>query len=202
VPSRLPLAAVALLVAACGDNLHDPADAAPGEADAPPPTDGQSATCQATIREVPLQPGTHFPPGKHLEWTSNPPATGPHYSVWAKWSRSYAEAIPRGYWVHNLEHGGVLLLHHCPDGCADDVAALEALAASLDADPKCTAPRRTRTIVTPDPELPADVRIAAAAWGWTYTAPCLDVASLRAFVAAHYAHAPEDTCAEGGFPLE
>ena len=177
-----------LLLAAvgCGDNLE--------------PDEPELGDCVPDIRQIAEEPGRHFPPGSMIEWSSNPPATGAHFGVWARWSRTYAEPLPRGYWVHNLEHGGVILLYRCPDGCRNIVAGLQEMVDGLDADPKCTSPRRTRTIITPDPELPAEVRVAAAAWNWTYTAECLDTESLRAFVVEHYAQAPENTCAEGGYP--
>jgi hypothetical protein len=183
--------APALLLLACGDNGGDVApDAAPL-----PPGD-----CVPVIQEFPQEAGQHFPPGSPIAWTMNPPATGKHYSVWAHWDRNYTEVLPRGYWMHNMEHGGVALLHNCPEGCPDDVAALASLTASLPVDAKCTAPIRTRTLITADPELPADVRIAAVAWNFSYTATCLDLPSLRAFIDEHYNHAPESTCADGAFP--
>jgi len=184
---RAPLAAAGfLVVVACGDNL------APVEAEPDP--------CDVEVRSFELEPGRHFPPGTALTWSSNPPATGSHYGIWARWGRTYPEPVPRGHWVHNLEHGGVVLLHRCPDGCPDDVAAIEAVVAELPVDPLCAPARPTRTLITPDPELPPDIRIAAAAWGWTYTATCVDATSLRAFIDEHYADAPENTCAEGGYP--
>ena len=39
--------------------------------------------------------------------------------------------------------------------------------------------------------------LAAAAWGATYTASCVDEASLRAFAVAHLGRGPENTCADG-----
>jgi hypothetical protein len=143
----------------------------------------------------------HVPEGTAIQWSSNPPATGQHYPTWARWNQLYDEPpCPRGHWVHNLEHGGVALLYRCPGGCDDVVTSLRALEASLPADPKCVAPVRTRTLVSADAELPADTQVAAAAWGWTYTARCFDEATLRAFVDAHYAQAPEDLCGDGTFP--
>lgn len=166
-------------------------------------SDAPPALCDVQVVPVEAQVGTHFRPGEPIPtWTTNPPATGAHYSVWARWDRAYETAVPRGYWVHNLEHGGIVFLYNCPEGCADDVAALQALTAGLDADSRCTAPIRTRTLITPDPELPAGVRFAAVAWNWSYTAPCLDIPSLRAFAVEHYAQGNEDTCAEGAFPAE
>ena len=43
----------------------------------------------------------------------------------------------------------------------------------------------------------ASVQVAAAAWGYAYTASCFDPVTLGAFISAHYARGPEDTCAQG-----
>ena len=53
----------------------------------------------------------------------------------------------------------------------------------------------SRFVIVPEPDLP--VAVAAVAWEHVYTATCLDLASLQAFVDAHYGQAPEDTCAPG-----
>ena len=77
---------------------------------------------------------------KMIEWSSNPPATGSHYWVWARWNRAYTDPVPRGHYVHNLEHGGVVLLYNCPDGCADDIAGLQAVLDALPAESEVREP--------------------------------------------------------------
>jgi hypothetical protein len=52
-----------------------------------------------------------------------------------------------------------------------------------------------RMVLTPDPLL--STPIAASAWGATYTATCIDVASLQAFANAHYGQGREDLCNDG-----
>jgi hypothetical protein len=142
-------------------------------------------------------PALHHEQGKALEWNSNPPATGPHYNVWAPWARAYDQPVPRGNWVHNLEHGGVVLLYRCPCGCPEVVERLTQLGRSLPQDSRCMPPINARWLVTPDPLLPEDTLVAAAAWGFTYRANCVDEASLRAFINEHYAKSDEDICADG-----
>jgi hypothetical protein len=204
----LTAALLAALGPGCGDSGGSGDDGDDGTApDATPVidatlADAPPALCDVQVTAIAAESGVHLRPGEPITFSSNPPATGNHYSVWARWGRTYPTAVPRGYWVHNLEHGGVVFLHNCPDGCADDIAAVEAMIAGLDADARCAAPLRTRTLITPDPELPAGVRFAAAAWNWTYTSPCLDLPSLRAFAVDHYAQGNENTCAEGAFPAE
>src|SRR5665213_2666397 len=42
-----------------------------------------------------------------ITFPENPPAGGNHYQVWAAY-QSFSFAVPRGFWVHNLEHGAVV----------------------------------------------------------------------------------------------
>jgi hypothetical protein len=133
----------------------------------------------------------------NISWNSNPPSSGPHYPIWASF-QTYATPVPRGYYVHDLEHGAVVLLYKCDAdaGCSQVAQALQAVSDSLPDDPLCVGQgARVRTVITPDPLL--DAPVAAAAWGWTYTAECVDAPTLKQFVADHYGHGPEALCAAG-----
>jgi hypothetical protein len=52
-----------------------------------------------------------------------------------------------------------------------------------------------RIILAPRPAL--DVPVAAAAWGFTYKAECVDAPSLAQFITDHYAKTAENFCAAG-----
>jgi hypothetical protein len=136
-----------------------------------------------------------MPVGSTIEWSTNPPATGPHYPSWAGWDRHYLN-LPRGTWMHNAEHGGVIVLYNCPDGCQDVVDGLYEVARNAPTDASCVAPATKRIILAADPLLPEGVQVAAVAWNTFYTASCLDP-YLQTFVDTHFRHGPEDTCAEG-----
>ena len=185
--SRLVVLTSLVLVAACSDPANEP--------DARPP-----GPCNDHAVTTTPPPGTHVSVGTAITWPTNPPSGGSHFPVWARWGATYDPALERGFWVHNTEHGGVVLLYNCPAGCTTVVDQLSLLQTALPADPRCPAPLHARTLVTADPLLPAGVQVAASAWGAYYTADCYDEPSLRAFVDANYAHGPEDTCAEGGVP--
>lgn len=45
-------------------------------------------------------------------YNSNPPTSGPHFSVWAK-SGVYDRVLSDGYLIHSLEHGYVVLNYNC-----------------------------------------------------------------------------------------
>lgn len=157
------------------------------------PTTFDGGTCTASVAAVRIGSANHVPPGSALTFTSNPPAGGDHYPEWLRWAGAYDQAA-RGNYLHNAEHGGVVILESCTSGCEPIRAALIQVGKSLPQDPICTPPINARWIVVHDPALPPGVDVAAVAWGWTFTAPCLDAAKLRAFLLEHYGNGPEALC--------
>jgi hypothetical protein len=113
-----------------------------------------------------------------VEYADPPPSSGDHDPCWARWG-VHEEPVPDENWVHNLEHGGVVFLYDCPDGCADEAADLAALATGLGA----------FAVVTPYAPMPT--RYAAVAWGWRYLTDCFEQASFEDFYARHADRAPE-----------
>jgi hypothetical protein len=189
--------------AACGSSEQGPTGAAgsagardsgPCEAssDVARPDHGD---CQPVVASHPLEGGQHLPLCAPLTYGTNPPSSGNHYPLWAAY-RSYDRAIPRGFWVHSLEHGAVVITYNCPGGCPDEVADVQAFVDGLPTD--CGTERRV--ILTPDPDL--DVRFAASAWGWTLRANCFDRGAFSAFFTDHYNHAPEAICGGGTDPTD
>jgi hypothetical protein len=186
------------IVASCGgrqdDSLVDAYDAAPGLDGAYFP----EASCFVEIDSPPLLPAVHVPIGTTIQWDSNPPSSGPHYPIWAAY-QAYTSPVPRGYYVHDLEHGAIVLLYNCDDAaCPDVAAALQSVSDAIPDDPLCAAAGqgvRVRTVITPDPLI--DAPVAAAAWGWVYRAQCVDLPTLTAFALQHYAQGPEVLCANG-----
>jgi hypothetical protein len=165
------------------------ADAAP---DGPP--------CHGTVASPQNEGAAHMPDGSPVTWNANPPASGTHYDDWAVWDRTYSTPIPRGYWVHNLEHGGIVLLHNC-SACAAEIDRLTAIRIGLPTDGMCAAPVQHRVLVTPDPDLPAGIKFAAIAWDFAWTATCVSEQEIGAFIVQHYGGGPEPTnCAAGAFP--
>lgn len=152
-------------------------------------------SCNGMTLVVPSEAGVHVAAGTDIQWSTNPPVTGMHYPIWGAYDRTYTQ-LPRGNWLHDAEHGAVVLLYNCPDGCPDVVAQLEAVVRDLDVDPGCTAPVRNRALVTGDPLLPAGVQVAAVAWDNSYTATCFDP-YIERFAHNHYGLGPEDLCNDG-----
>src|SRR5262249_7945591 len=86
-------------------------------------------SCGTGIDSPPDEGRVHVPEGTTVSYRANPPASGPHYPTPAPWGVAATE-LPRERWVHNLEHGGLVLLYHCPTGCPDVVAGWTSLMAS------------------------------------------------------------------------
>jgi hypothetical protein len=156
------------------------------------------ASCPVTIDNPAIPAAQHLPEGTAIDYATNPPAGGPHYPVWATWG-VHMNPVPRPYYVHNLEHGGVVLLYKCTDSamCASAEAFLKSVMDAVQTDSTCQPPVRVRVVITRDDAIPTP--FAASAWGWTYVSDCPDMPSLLDFVRTHYAHGPEDLCADGLF---
>jgi len=154
-----------------------------------------AAACNVRLDSPPLMTTVHIPHFAPVVYNSNPPSSGPHYTTWANY-QEYADPVDDRYLVHSLEHGAVLFLYKCEDaGCPELVDALRAVRDAVPSDPLCDPSIRVRIIIAPRPA--NDVTVAAAAWGQTYRADCVDAASLAKFVADHYAMAPENFCGPG-----
>ncbi|AUX41912.1 hypothetical protein SOCE26_033370 [Sorangium cellulosum] len=164
-----------------------------------PPLPGERE-CKVVIRTgIPLTPARHLPVCTPVQYETNPPSGGDHWPIWAEY-KSYEAPVPREIYVHSLEHGAIVLAYRCPSsGCTEVKAMLDQVRSEATSDPRCLASPggpEARLVVTPDDAL--DSPVAAAAWGATYTATCLDAASLARFVADNYAKGPEDTCSNAG----
>lgn len=114
----------------------------------------------------------------------NPPNSGPHCGNVARCG-VYSEPVSRCLYVHNLEHGHAVFLYNCPDGCPDEVARLEAAAATV----PTGANGVRRALVAQDPQMPQ--RVAALLWRRTYLADSADPEALRCLLTHQDADAPE-----------
>jgi hypothetical protein len=112
-----------------------------------------------------------------LVYGDPPPAGGDHNACWAPWG-VHSEEVPDERWVHNLEHGGVVLLYRCEEGCKDEVDVLADLVSG-----------KPQAMLTPYAEL--DARFAAVAWGVRLVSDCFDVQAFADFYERHVDRAPE-----------
>jgi hypothetical protein len=139
--------------------------------------------CEGPIGQPQCSEGQmHVTQGTEVDWLSDPPHSGPHYPTWEGWGE-HADVVPRGNWVHNLEHGGIVLSYRCADPCD---AELEILRDVIEQRPEL------RILLTPDPFLPGRERFAAISWTWIHRFDAPDLEELLCFADQHENHAPED----------
>jgi hypothetical protein len=144
----------------------------------------ECASCggQCTDEFIPSKSARHI--DGSLSYEDFPPAGGDHNACWSTWG-VHTESVPTERWVHNLEHGGVVFLYDCPDGCQAEIDALTALVNSLP---------EGRAILSPASGMPSP--FAAISWENRLLLGCIDLTQLRAFFTLHVAQAPEDTTSD------
>ncbi len=179
------------------------ADAGDPEDPAAPLSEEAVAGSACNAVERTFQPGsiTHLVPCAPVTVHTNPPAWGDHYSIFPRFG-GYDYAIPRGFYVHSLEHGGIVFTYSCTD-CSEEVDAVKSLIAENAPDPSCCSatgcsPEATNQLsLTPDPGIPS--RWAASSWGATLTADCFEHDVFQNFLDAHRdsSVAPENATAVG-----
>lgn len=85
----------------------------------------------------------------------NPPLGGDHCPVWLN-CRVFDSPQPKCNWIHNLEHGALVMTYNCAGaGCDTLVQQLKDYQAT-----------HTDALVTPDPELTQVVAVMVWGFGW------------------------------------
>ncbi|HEX2881173.1 MAG TPA: DUF3105 domain-containing protein [Polyangiaceae bacterium] len=159
-------------------------------------TVGDGSACNVETATHESEGAFHFAECTVMAYQTNPPSSGNHYNVWAAFG-VYEFPLPRGYWVHNLEHGAVVISYNCPEGCDADLQAAVAWFNALPVDSSCQlqgAPQ-PRALLVPDPLL--DVRFAASSWLHTLRADCFDEVAFGEFYESNVGHGLENVCSPG-----
>ena len=164
-----------------------------GSATTPSPQPSDDGSCVMTESAVASEGWIHVVEGTPVNYAHNPPASGPHYPVWARY-QAYTTAVARPYWVHNLEHGAIVLLHR-PDTSAALVSRLTDSFRALPSDSQCG---HSRALLTPDPLLARAVTVVAA--NFVLEGDCVSADAIRRFTLAHRNQAPENICDSGTRP--
>jgi len=156
-----------------------------------------SGTCTtSTSFRSPATGHTHLRVGTTVSTWGSFPVSGNHWGAWAKWNTVYTKPIERGFLLHNLEHGGIVLSYKCSSAtassaCAEAAADLEALKHAFG---------ESRVIVTPDPAQPT--KYAARAWRTGFASSCYDENRMLDFMAAHFRDGREDEDSDPPIPFD
>ena len=105
-----------------------------------------------------------------ISYNTNPPTSGPHYPTIVSWGVHW-KPIDKGFQVHNLEDGGVLVQYGCTD-CPELVKKLENVVRGYS----------KYVILAPYPSMKH--RIALTAWGKIDTLEAFNEKRITAFINA------------------
>jgi hypothetical protein len=141
----------------------------------------------------------HVDTGERVRYEFCPPTSGAHWND-ARFgplpNRFYGaddKADPQG-WIHNLEHGHLVVLYRCPEdgSCAAAETAMRAVQEQLPASPLCSLPAGASVVTARFDDLPSPY--AAVAWGRVLFLDTPDVAEIAAFQQQSADRGPEPQC--------
>lgn len=150
--------------------------------------DSVQSPLEGELGQVQLDQGSqHVSPGEKVTFPVCPPASGKHLN-----RTGFGPLEPQVYgpddqsspagWVHNLEHGGLVLLYSCEQGACDDqlLSRLEAFRDGFPASPVCGIPPGvTGPVVARFEEMPTPY--AALLWSRVLYLETLDSAAIYEF---------------------
>ena len=132
----------------------------------------------------------HIAPGPtHEPYNTDPPTSGPHYSIPAK-AGFYTDALPDEQLVHNLEHGYVVIWYNADDLTPDERALLVAdIGGAMKVAGNSPSTGTPKLIAVPRPTL--KYRLALSTWGRLDVLPRFDQQEILRFIAAFRDKSPE-----------
>ncbi len=120
----------------------------------------------------------HVPDGTKVDYNSNPPTSGPHYTR-PQPGGIYDKPVPDGNLIHSLEHGAVILSYKS-DLPTNDVDRLKQIFNSASVSKKIMVPRDT-----------LDVPVALTSWGRLLKLQTIDDAKIKEFLETNEDRGPE-----------
>ncbi len=96
-----------------------------------PAPESEAAIAAVSERySVPLEGAQHVDEGVIVARDHYPPSSGDHYANPSNYG-VFEEPVPEGAWIHNLEHGGIVVLYPCDADCGDRADEIRKLYRSL-----------------------------------------------------------------------
>ncbi len=140
---------------------------------------------EALGKSVAVEGQRHVDEGTPTTYRSNPPASGDHYPTTAPYA-VHEQPVAPGYWIHNLEHGAIVVLYNCPEACPDLVAQFREAFQNF---PRSRNFNRVKMVVVPYRDM--EHRLAYVAWGKVLETDQYDREQLLRFYNANLDKGPE-----------
>ncbi len=162
----------------------------------PRTTNGDGPAVGTAVDEM---PHTHVNVGTTVTYNHNPPTSGCHYNTAGSATELagplhgggvYDRVVPAEYWVHNLEHGYIVVLYNCPQppGCDSDFQTIKAWFKALKFD---TGFAYAKVLVLPWTTM--SDKFAVVSWDWYLGMKTLDMNQIQAFYDNHKGQGPEQS---------
>ncbi len=132
----------------------------------------------------------HAATGAALTFKHYPPSSGNHYDTPAQ-AGFYEEPVAEGYWLHSMEHGNVVVLYNCQDGCTEMKAQLKTLISKAPTR-RCPTPKLLVMPYSTGMTTP----ITVLAWGKQLDLPGYDEEAILNFYKRYEDRGPELTGCE------
>lgn len=145
----------------------------------------REATAPSPGEAVPIEGQAHVEVGTPITYQTYPPASGTHFPATARWE-FYDAPVQPGFWIHNLEHGGIVILYKCPEDCAELKGRLKFL---YDKFPRSKY-GYPKLVIAADTQIQG--RVTILAWGKRLALDEFDEEQLRRFYQAFVDRGPED----------
>lgn len=200
----LALLLAAGLLAACGSNPagtvtvnfvgNSTCDSSGQSAYSPSPPNTNSAPVGKAMDEM---PHTHVAQGTRITYNHSPPTSGCHYNLGAGiapvspgiYGPDQATKLTAEFWVHNLEHGYVVVTYNCPSACTADLQTLSTWYRSLPPDAGGGVPY-AKFIAVPYPAQKDTWDVVS--WDWfDPMGSTFNLNEIKKFYANHTNQAPE-----------
>ena len=139
-----------------------------------PPESPAVAAVQSERYSVEDEGREHVQPGSQIAYRHYPPSSGPHYPARARYD-VYAAPIPEGAWLHNLEHGAIVLLYRCTDDCEAKSREIREVYERI----PVGAFGEVKLVAAPNDRGPTDYTLLA--WGWQEDLESFDAARVERF---------------------
>jgi hypothetical protein len=134
---------------------------------------------------------THIPSSEIWPYKNYPPTSGPHYGAPdgpAAWQT--IATMQEGTFIHNLEHGGIVILYNCPSGQECDKLKSDLTNYVENRAPVEPVFKEVKLVMSPYSR-DMKKKVALLSWGWIQFLDGYDEKAITRFYEIHVNQGPE-----------